>query len=483
MARSPVSDSTQVPGYSSDPNEADTLFNGIPMQDFAFVNQNNPEYGTPPAPIGSTIPPVAYEKEPAPESPTDPQTNPPAENDPATGDGHGSCGGSGTNQYTTDEWYALYEYNQPFGDIDKSDDIHVGYMKLIYYGLDTTYGDIEFYDENMELIQNPENFPNYDYAVPLTTRNTNFGTLNFPESIIDKPAAKYQIPEIAAKATQLAAKLAQFYATGFGGLSFEVGDRTDLLNLLSQEGGLSSSQLDASYDKLKNQQELATAIFNASFDALDGLEDLNRIVLDSIPFLGATIVLIEANAGENLFNGEELSKVDRVISVLSTAISVIPVGRLVGALGRGAVTQLSKKLGTLSKLLKGKKGFEKSLAKIDDAIKRIDSELNCALKNNEPIHNHHSNPKFMGGDKKQPLTKMTVPRHKQLHKDLNDFLRQKTDSVGNHMRPQRGNSGKKIRRSFSPRERLNTIAEFYKEFRLKYPDAARDFFKQHPHLE
>jgi len=58
--------STQVPGYSSDPNEASTLFNGIPMQDFAFVNQNNPEYGTPPAPIGSTIPPVAYEKEPAP---------------------------------------------------------------------------------------------------------------------------------------------------------------------------------------------------------------------------------------------------------------------------------------------------------------------------------------------------------------------------------------------------------------------------------
>jgi len=244
MARSPVSDSTQVPGYSSDPNEADTLFNGIPMQDFAFVNQNNPEYGTPPAPIGSTIPPVAYEKEPAPESPTDPQTNPPAENDPATGDGHGSCGGSGTNQYTTDEWYALYEYNQPFGDIDKSDDIHVGYMKLIYYGLDTTYGDIEFYDENMELIQNPENFPNYDYAVPLTTRNTNFGTLNFPESIIDKPAAKNQIPEIAAKVSQKRTQL-ELIEEAVGNLTDE--QIANMVNYIQQYQG----KIDAANAKVE----------------------------------------------------------------------------------------------------------------------------------------------------------------------------------------------------------------------------------------
>ena len=49
MTRSPVSDSTQVPGYSSDPNATGTLFNGIPMEDFAYLYQDTPEYGMPPA--------------------------------------------------------------------------------------------------------------------------------------------------------------------------------------------------------------------------------------------------------------------------------------------------------------------------------------------------------------------------------------------------------------------------------------------------
>ena len=98
-------------------------------------------------------------------------------------------------------------------------------------------------------------------------------------------------------------------------------------------------------------------------------------------------------------------------------------------------------------------------------------------------HGHHSDPKFLGGDPNQPVTDLPVPDHQGLHKDLNNFLRGKTDTAGNHMRPQRGNSAADIQQNFTRQERLDASAEFYKKFRATYPDAARDFFKQHPHLE
>jgi hypothetical protein len=66
---------------------------------------------------------------------------------------------------------------------------------------------------------------------------------------------------------------------------------------------------------------------------------------------------------------------------------------------------------------------------------------------------------------------------------LNDFLRKRKDEKGNHMRPQRGNSGRRIRRNFKPEERLNALADFYRQNADKYPEAARDFFKQHPDLQ
>jgi len=114
---------------------------------------------------------------------------------------------------------------------------------------------------------------------------------------------------------------------------------------------------------------------------------------------------------------------------------------------------------------------------IEEAAKR-------ATKKAAPkTHGHHSDPKFMGGDPKQPRTPMSPEQHRQLHKDLNDFLRGKTDAAGNHMRPQRGNPADRIQENFSPAERQAAMAEFYKKFGDKYPDAARDFFKQHPHLK
>jgi hypothetical protein len=100
----------------------------------------------------------------------------------------------------------------------------------------------------------------------------------------------------------------------------------------------------------------------------------------------------------------------------------------------------------------------------------------------EATHGHHSDPKFMGGEPKQPLTDLPKSQHEQLHKDLNEFLASKKDQFGNHMRPQRGNSGAVIRRNFTRQERLNALAEFYKANLAKYPEAAADFFKQHPTL-
>jgi RHS repeat-associated protein len=97
-------------------------------------------------------------------------------------------------------------------------------------------------------------------------------------------------------------------------------------------------------------------------------------------------------------------------------------------------------------------------------------------------HRHHADPKFMGGDPKQSLTELGEDVHKELHRDLNDFLHTQTDELGNHMRPQRGNPGSTIRSNFSRDERLSALSEFYRENQEKYPQAAEDFFKQHPEL-
>ena len=104
------------------------------------------------------------------------------------------------------------------------------------------------------------------------------------------------------------------------------------------------------------------------------------------------------------------------------------------------------------------------------------------LVHNARCHGHHSDPKFMGGDPNQKLTKMPPSKHRELHKDLNDHLRNQTDKHGNHMRPQRNNSKERIQDNFSRADRLDAMADFYQQNRGAYPDAARDFFNQHPNL-
>jgi RHS repeat-associated protein len=98
---------------------------------------------------------------------------------------------------------------------------------------------------------------------------------------------------------------------------------------------------------------------------------------------------------------------------------------------------------------------------------------------------HHSDPKFLGGDPSQPLTDLPVAGsggHVELHKELNDFLAKRRKPTGEHMRPQRGNPGSKIQGTFTRQERLEALRDFYKAHADKYPEAAEDFFKQHPGL-
>jgi hypothetical protein len=101
----------------------------------------------------------------------------------------------------------------------------------------------------------------------------------------------------------------------------------------------------------------------------------------------------------------------------------------------------------------------------------------------ERFQEHHSDPKFMGGDPKQPTTRIPESQHQDLHRDLNDFLRNQTDDAGNHMRPQSNNSGRDIQRNFSRDERLDAMKRFYEEFGEKYPGPADGFFKQHRYLQ
>jgi RHS repeat-associated protein len=96
---------------------------------------------------------------------------------------------------------------------------------------------------------------------------------------------------------------------------------------------------------------------------------------------------------------------------------------------------------------------------------------------------HHSDPIFAGGEKKQETTTMKESEHRNLHDDLNKFLVKFRNNAGKHMRPQRGNSGRIIRRNFTRKQLLKVISDFYKGPGSKYTNAAIDFFKQHPTLK
>jgi hypothetical protein len=78
------------------------------------------------------------------------------------------------------------------------------------------------------------------------------------------------------------------------------------------------------------------------------------------------------------------------------------------------------------------------------------------------------------------VTDMTEETHIQLHRDLNNFLFQQRNELGQHMRPQRNNRGVDIQDRFSLQERIDALKDFYRQYQSQYPQAAADFLGQIP---
>ena len=95
----------------------------------------------------------------------------------------------------------------------------------------------------------------------------------------------------------------------------------------------------------------------------------------------------------------------------------------------------------------------------------------------EKLHRHHSDPMFMGGNPNQPLTDIGESRHRQLHRELNDFLFEQQNAAGNHMRPQSNNSGLDIQNNFSPQQRQNAMRQFYDANKWRYPVVRNNFYR------
>jgi len=93
---------------------------------------------------------------------------------------------------------------------------------------------------------------------------------------------------------------------------------------------------------------------------------------------------------------------------------------------------------------------------------------------------HHSGPMFMGFPRNQTLVRMSTPQHQALHRDMNNFLKGRTNDAGQNMCPRPGNSGQDIRSNFSQAERFNAVRDFYQQYGNNYPAAATSFSGQFP---
>jgi RHS repeat-associated protein len=95
----------------------------------------------------------------------------------------------------------------------------------------------------------------------------------------------------------------------------------------------------------------------------------------------------------------------------------------------------------------------------------------------QKIQQHHSFPKFLGGDAKQETTSMTESQHKEFHKDLNQYLKKQIDKNGFDMYPRRGNPGAKIQYNFNDVERFDAIKSFYDLHPIRYWKPRWDFYR------
>jgi phage tail protein X len=98
------------------------------------------------------------------------------------------------------------------------------------------------------------------------------------------------------------------------------------------------------------------------------------------------------------------------------------------------------------------------------------------------IQKHHSDPVFMkDGIRRSTDSTVPIPAHvhKDLHNDLNDFLKTKTNAQGYDMLPAPGYPGRVMRDQFTRNERIDAMREFYLKHEAKYQSVADDFFRQH----
>ncbi len=94
----------------------------------------------------------------------------------------------------------------------------------------------------------------------------------------------------------------------------------------------------------------------------------------------------------------------------------------------------------------------------------------------EKIQRHHSDPIFLGGDERQSLTPMSESRHRALHREMNQYLKEQTNESGYDMQPRRNNPGRQIRENFNRNIRFDATIRFYDQNRFRYWDARRDFY-------
>ena len=95
----------------------------------------------------------------------------------------------------------------------------------------------------------------------------------------------------------------------------------------------------------------------------------------------------------------------------------------------------------------------------------------------EKIQRHHSDPIFLGGDERQSLTPMSESRHRALHREMNQYLKEQTNESGYDMQPRRNNPVWLIRNRFDRDMRIDVTKRFYDLNRFKFPDVRRDFYK------
>lgn len=93
----------------------------------------------------------------------------------------------------------------------------------------------------------------------------------------------------------------------------------------------------------------------------------------------------------------------------------------------------------------------------------------CVLVHNANYHKHHSDPKYLGGDPKQPLTNIEAQDHINIHKEMDiEFPRRK------------GTQYYKNKLETDPKfndEVIDKLTKIYKKWSDKYPTLLDDFLK------